>query len=272
MMLHKVGNTVINSTDNILISSMVGVIYTGLYSNYLLIMNVITQIVTIVLNAMSAGIGDFNAQKSVEERKELYNALRLFSYWAFGMSAICFCCLFQPTIELWLGRDYLLGYEVVVIISVNFFLNGIIRIPSTFCDVNGLYTKTNFKPISMAVINLIASLICLRFLGLMGVFLGTLISYLLIGIWADPFYLNKEVFKEPQYKYFVSLIVNIAIVCLTGVITWIVVSYMPNYVLKVLVCGVLSNGMFLLCYGKTKEFKYIWARAKSIIARKKTKI
>ena len=70
MMLHKVGNTVISSTDNILISSMVGVIYTGLYSNYLLIINVITQIITIILNAVSASIGDFNARKNELEKKK----------------------------------------------------------------------------------------------------------------------------------------------------------------------------------------------------------
>ena len=36
MMLHKIGNTVISSTDNILISAMIGIVYTGLYSNYIL--------------------------------------------------------------------------------------------------------------------------------------------------------------------------------------------------------------------------------------------
>jgi len=97
MMLHRIGNTVINSTDNILISSMVGIIYTGLYSNYLLIMNTITQFINISLSAVSASIGDYNAQKTPKERKELFDAMSMISIWGFGMSSICFCCLFQPT-------------------------------------------------------------------------------------------------------------------------------------------------------------------------------
>lgn len=265
MMLHKVGNTVINSTDNILISSMVGIIYTGLYSNYLLIMNVITQIATMALNAMSASIGDFNARKSTQERKELFDAMRLFSYWAFGMCAICFCCLFQPTIELWLGKEYLLSYDVVVIISVNFFVNGIIRIPSTFCDVNGLYTKTKFKPISMAIINLVVSVICLELWGLVGVFIGTLVGYLAVAIWADPYFLYKDVFKMPVWKYFCELVANTAIIVVIGFITLFVVDLVPIYVLKVLVCGLLSSGLLLLCHIRTKSFKYIWNRVKTII-------
>lgn len=269
MMLHKVGNTVINSTDNILISSMVGVIYTGLYSNYLLIMNVITQIATIVLNAMSASIGDFNARKSREERKELFDAMRIFSYWMFGMCAICFCCLYQPTIELWLGSDYLLGYDIVVIISVNFFINGIIRIPSTFCDVSGLYTKTKAKPIAMAIINLVVSIICLKLWGLVGVFIGTLVSYLAVAIWIDPYHLYKQEFKMPVIKYFGSLIINVLLVGVVGAITYFVTGYITNYVLKVLVCGVLSNLLFFFIYFRTKEFRFIWNRIKSVFRKRK---
>ena len=269
MMLHKVGHTVINSTDNILISSMVGVIYTGLYSNYLLIMNVITQIATIALNAMSASIGDFNARKSTEERIELFDAMRIFSYWMFGMCAICFCCLYQPTIELWLGGDYLLGYDIVVIISVNFFINGIIRIPSTFCDVSGLYTKTKAKPIAMAIINLVVSIVFLKLWGLVGVFIGTLVSYLAVAIWIDPYHLYKQEFKMPAIKYYGSLIINVLLVGVVGAITYFVTGYITNYVLKVLVCGVLSNLLFFLIYFRTKEFRFIWNRIKSVFRKRK---
>ncbi len=269
MMLHKVGNTVINSTDNILISSMVGVIYTGLYSNYLLIMNVITQVITIGLNAVSASIGDFNAQKSRQERKELFDAMCLISMWLFGMSAICFCCLFQPTIELWLGEKYLLDFSVVLIISINFFVNGLLRVPGTFSDVNGLYTKTKFKPITMALTNLIISVICLKLWGLIGVFIGTLTSYLLIGIWVDPLFVFREVFHLPARRYFFALAGNVAVVLAIGVITYGVVQLIPFYVGKVLACGLLSNGLLLICCCKTKHFRFVFLRVKSLFVRNK---
>lgn len=34
MLMHKIGNVVVNNTDNLLISSFVGVITAGIYSNY----------------------------------------------------------------------------------------------------------------------------------------------------------------------------------------------------------------------------------------------
>lgn len=270
MMLHKVGNTVINSTDNILISSMVGVIYTGLYSNYLLIMNVITQVITIGLNAVSASIGDFNARKSKQERKELYDAMYLLCAWMFGVGAICFSCLYQATIELWLGKEYLLDFSIVLLISVNFFVNGLLRVPGTFSDINELYTKTKFKPIAMALINIVVSVVCLKLWGLIGVFVGTLTCYLLIAIWVDPYFLYKDVFQIPVYRYFLSLMGYIVVVMSSGVVTYMVVSWISVYPVKVLVCGLMSNGLFLVCYGKTKPFQYVFQRIKSMLVQKKS--
>lgn len=37
MLMHKLGNVVVNNTDNLLISSFVGVITAGIYSNYYLV-------------------------------------------------------------------------------------------------------------------------------------------------------------------------------------------------------------------------------------------
>lgn len=267
MMLHKVGNTVINSTDNILISSMLGVIYTGLYSNYLLIMNVITQIITIGLNAVSASVGDFNARKTAVEKKELFDSLQLVSMWIFGMSSVCFACLFQPTISLWLGDQYLLDYSVVIVLCINFYINGQLRAPGTFSDINGIYVKTKFKPIFMAIINLTTSIICLKLLGLIGVFIGTLVSYILVGLWVDPLFVFKDVFQKPPIHYFIKFTIQTVIILLFGFITYSVVSLIPYYIGKVVVCVVLINLLLLLCYGWTKPFRFVLQRMKGLFRR-----
>ena len=273
MMVHKVGNVVINSTDNILISTFVGIVYAGLYSNYILIINAVTQVITIALGAVSASIGDFNAQKRDEEVKELYDALQLFSMWIFGMGAICFCVLFQPTIKVWLGAEFLLGFDVVLVCSLNFLFSGLFRVPSTFVDVTELYKKTKFKPLAMAGINLLASLILVHYLGLVGIFLGTLICYLAIGIWVDPYYLYKYKFKQAFYKYWLQLLLDFIIIVAIGVVVWFIVALIPFYIIKVVVCGILTNLLFLiyLYFTKKKAFKYIFIRIQRLFATKKKK-
>ena len=44
MLMHKLGNVIVNNTDNLLISSFVGVISAGIYSNYYLVIGSIRQI------------------------------------------------------------------------------------------------------------------------------------------------------------------------------------------------------------------------------------
>ena len=186
-----------------------------------------------------------------------------------AQSAICFCCLFQPTIALWLGEAYLLDFSVVLVISVNFFINGLLRVPGTFSDVNGLYAKTKFKPIAMALINLVVSVICLKLWGLIGVFIGTLASYLLIGIWVDPYFVYTEVFQLPARRYFLALAGNVAVVVAVGFVTYGAVQLIPFYIGKVAASVLLSNGLLLLCCVRTKPFRFIFQRVKSLFIRKK---
>ena len=265
MMLHKVGNVIINSTDNILISSMVGIIFAGLYSNYLLIINTIMQIVTIAFNSVSASIGDFNACKSNEESMELFKAMNILSYWIFGMSSICLITLFQPTISIWLGTDYLLNTSCVMMIVINFFLSGIIRVPATFVDVNGLYTRTKFKPITMALLNLVISIACAKLWGLIGIFIGTFGSYILVGLWVDPFFLCKYKFLMSFTRYVLYLLKNVLLIVVFGVITYTIVSFIRNYILKVAICFILSNLLLAIVYCRTDGFQFIYHRIRNIM-------
>ena len=44
MLMHKISNVVVNNTDNLLISSFVGVVTAGIYSNYYLIIGSVRQV------------------------------------------------------------------------------------------------------------------------------------------------------------------------------------------------------------------------------------
>lgn len=268
MMLHKVGNVIINSTDNILISSMIGIIFTGLYSNYLLIVNMVMQVVNIILNSVSASIGDYNARKSKEEAFELFKAMNTICYWMFGMSSICLFTLFQPTIQIWLGEDYLLDLPCVIMIALNFLIAGIIRVPSTFVDVNGLYTKTKFKPIIMALLNLFISIICANIWGLIGIFIGTFSSYILVGLWVDPYFLCKYKFSKSFVKYILNLLLNLIIIFIVGILTYNIVLCVRNYILKVLICFFVANISFAAVYCKTDGFKFVFQRFKNVVKNK----
>ena len=53
MVAHKIGGIVVNSTDNLLISKFVGLIYVGIYDNYYIIINALNLILLQIFEILS---------------------------------------------------------------------------------------------------------------------------------------------------------------------------------------------------------------------------
>ena len=123
--------------------------------------------------------------------------------------------------------------------------------------------------IAMAIINLLVSIVCLKLWGLIGVFVGTLVSYLLVGIWVDPYCVFKYAFELPPKQYFVKLITSVAVIMVVGLATYGVVQLIPFYLGKLLVSVVLSNGLLWAVYGRTAPFRFVKLRAKSLFGKKR---
>ena len=61
-MIYKLGKVALNGTDNIIISSLIGLVAVGLYSNYLLIISSVTGVAYIILSGTISSIGNVNAK------------------------------------------------------------------------------------------------------------------------------------------------------------------------------------------------------------------
>ena len=67
MLMHKLGNVIVNNTDNLLISSFVGVISAGIYSNYYLVIGSIRQILEQALQGVAASVGNLGVTEESEK-------------------------------------------------------------------------------------------------------------------------------------------------------------------------------------------------------------
>lgn len=103
------------------------------------------------------------------------------------------CILNQNFITLWVGKSYLLESNSLVYISaLNAFFLGLFSFwGHVFAVLGKSYVITKVFWIQ-AIINVIASLLATIYLGGIGPVTGTLISYVLIPIWAYPNLLNKH--------------------------------------------------------------------------------
>lgn len=177
--MYKVSGVVINGTDNLIIANLFGVIWVGLYSNYFLILTTLTTFLSYFFYSLTASVGNLNATEDKEKKFFFYRVLRLANFWVFGLSAVCLWNLLDPVIILWLGGSFVLGKETLLAILLNFYTTGMQNASTMFRDTTGMFRRGRYSPLIAAAMNIGLSITLARFIGMPGVFLGTVISRLL---------------------------------------------------------------------------------------------
>ena len=113
LIMYKFGSVILNGTSNIVISKMIGVVIVGFYSNYLMIVQAVSNVVGNALNGITANIGNLNATANEKVKEKTFYELFFISVWIFGFCSIALLTLLNPFIELWIGNNYLLEYKLL---------------------------------------------------------------------------------------------------------------------------------------------------------------
>lgn len=263
MMMHKIGGTVVSSTDNILLSSFVSIVAVGIYSNYYLITNALNTICNQVYNSLTASLGNMWVKESKEKNYSVFKKINFLTFWIYCFITICLVCLFNPFIEIWVGKDYLFSMDIVMILVINFYLTGMRKSVLTFRDAAGLFYKDRYKAVAEAIINLVASIILAKYYGVFGVFLGTFISSITTCVWIEPYVLYKYGFEKSLKEYFKDYFKKTLLTAILVIVTYYICSLIKGnlyiaFGLKLVVCVLIPNIILLLIYGKSVEFKYFY--------------
>lgn len=278
MVGHKVGTVVVGTTDNVLISLFLGLSVLGIYNSYYLLVFSIISFLNVFINGMTASVGNSVVLESVEKNYETYKNISFIFFWLVSFCGICLFSLLNPFVEIWLGTQYLLDTLTVMVICTKFVILRTCSVFEIYLSTTGLVFKhkLKFKPYFEAGVNLVASLILVQFWGLIGILIGTILSTLLINLPFDCFYLYRNYFKKPQKKFYIFYILFLIVTIAIGALTWYVVNLLPNgigyFVLKILICLIIPNAIFIAGTFWTPQFKYfkclICSLFKKILKRK----
>jgi O-antigen/teichoic acid export membrane protein len=276
LFLYRVSGTVITGTDNIVISSFLGITWVGLYANYFLVTNTISSFLYTIFNSISASVGNLNKTESPEKKYQIYNVINFLNYWLYGICTICLWILINPFIELWLGPKFILEKSAVFAIVLNFYTAGMQNANTIYRDATGLFAFGKYRPIFAALINIIFSIILVQKVGIAGVFYGTVISRLCTYFWFDPYIVHKIIFNKSVLKYFTEYALRAVIIILLSFLMHLIYSYFKidnlfSFILIVVTIFVIPNVLFLILFHRTKEFKYLYHTIRNLY-RKKVKI
>lgn len=265
MIFHKIGGIVVDSTDNILISAMVGTVWVGLYSNYQLILQALRAIFNQFFDALTASVGNLGVMESKEHSLWIFEVLAFAGFWIYGFCAIAFYQLCTPFITLWLGKDLLLSEGVALVLAANFYIRGMRQAIFTFRDAFGLYWYDRYKPLVEITVNLAVSCALAPRFGIAGVFIGTFVSTVTVCLWVEPLVLYHHAFSRRAGGYFLRYARYTAIVLLAGALTRFCCSSVPfsgftELFVKGLICLFVPNAIFLLSFCKSKELHYVLSK------------
>ncbi len=273
MLMHKIGNVVVSNTDNLLLSSLVGLLSVSSYSNYYLIIGSVRQVLNQMFQGITASVGNLGVEESRERIKKIFEASFFVGQWMFGLATICLYELLNPFVEISFGAKYVFDEKITLILCLNFYLTGMRQATLVFRDTMGLFWYDRYKSLAEALINLIASLILGHYLGTTGIFLGTMISTVTTSLWVEPYMLYKHRLKESVKPYFVRYGVYAAVTFLI----WWGVDFLCRYItgslwvvciLRLLVCALVSNLVYLVVYYRSREFRLILFKVKQMLQKK----
>lgn len=278
LFLHQLGSTVVNGTDQLVISSLVGVESAGIYALYYLVTNTLRNLINQIFGSITASVGNLGAVEDREKSYSIYLAINFAGFWIFSFCFICLFVLFNPFIVLWTQRsDTVFAMPVVLMISLNFYATGMRQATLTFKTAFGLFWYDRYKAVAEAAVNLGLSILLTRQFGVIGVFAGTLISTLAIDLWVEPLVLYHHGFHRSAAPYFLLYAFYGVLTVATAALTWGVCDRLPgagvlNFLGKCAVCFLLPNAVYWAIFGRSREFRYLLGLFKAPLLRMKRKI
>ena len=269
IMLQKIGDALLNSMDNILLSRLFGLVVAGVYSNYCLVFNSLGEIIWRLFTSAAASIGNLNASESTEKLYSSFKASFFINAYFAGLMACCVTASMQTFIKVAFGEKYLLGMGTLMALVVSFYLNRMRSATTSFRSATGVFYHGRYMTLIQAVINIFASIICATYFGVTGIFIGTSISILTTTFWLEPMLLYKYIFERPLVEYFSIyakyLIHTIVCTALCFWITNVIPENLIGFILKGGVSAVCFSTIYFLTFRKNKEMNYFVDRVRAVL-------
>lgn len=275
MFLFRIGDYLVNGTDNIIISKCINIVTVGIYGNYLSIISILKNITNNIINGITSSFGNLIVEENEKTQENVFNIMDYINFVIVGYFLVCIFQLFNRFITVCFGSSYLLGTTDMILICINFYLISVLLPINSVKSAAGLYYEDRYITVIQAVINLLLSIILSKYIGLTGVLLGTMFSYLFIISWQRPYIVYKKIFKSSCLKYFFSHLIRTFILSLILLCNYLIFYFLkiPENIIGFIEIGIICTTLYviiILIYSyQKKEFNYVRNLIKNHLKEKK---
>lgn len=255
----KLGMYLYTSTDNVIISSFLGLASVAAYSNYMLIINSVMQFCYMIAEAFKVSFGNLAYETgSIEKLAKYFNTYLFLQYLMSSFCATSLLCLLDPFIRLVFGNSFVIPFSCVAALALDFFIHSLYQPLSMVFGALGKFKEDKTITLGIDVVNIALSLVLIKPLGILGPILGTLFSNTITWIFRIyqivylEFKMSVKAFVWRIAKYFCSFF-SIILVCYWGC-SCVKNSEITGFLIKIIICAVIPNLLNLIIWYRTAEF------------------
>ena len=219
MFLHKIGGVLVNSADSIIISTFLGVVILGKYSNYTTIMAAMFSVLCLCFSPLTSVIGHMFVEESNERALRYLNFFHTFNYVLGVIFFLGYYAVIDNLISILFADGLELAKSVSFIITLNYFVQFMRQSVLLFRDATGTFYYDRWKPIAEGLTNIVLS-VAFVFLfdylwgadyAVVGVIAATILTNLCICHVVEPHVLYKYALRTSTKKYYIRNYTYIAI-------------------------------------------------------------
>lgn len=274
LMWHKMGGVLSRSTDSLLLTYFVGLAGMGKYSNYALVIGTIGAFFDVAVNAVGASVGNLGACDRGEKSENIMRKMYFINFWMLTVGTSIIVSTLNPFISLWLGEDMLFTNAEMLVIVSSFYFSCIRDPVQIFVSTYGLFKESKYIPVMRALLNLVLSVAFVQNMGVAGVFLGTVLSTVLVPLFGEVMVLYKYGFSMKPMKFYKEMIYYIGVSFVSTALCLVLTCNIRITLFGVVMRGVsslcASNAVLMILCSGSKHFSGMMQLLKKRVSRKKS--
>lgn len=243
LIAQKITSIIFNNIDVILISKYISSASVVIYTSYNYIINSIQNIVRKIGSSSLASVGNLLVSEE-KKAKEVFYEYNAMCFYIANIVCVPLLLVITPFVSLFYGETYTLSYLGSSCIVLILYFK-VINIPlEVFSEALGYFDKLKKCLIFQSIVNVVLSLILLFKIGIEGVILATVISYLVGELAIYPYILNNNYFKNNKIKYYTHSVKLLFI----GIVSYLLLYFLTKNIIvnNLLKWFLLGIGVFII--------------------------
>lgn len=273
--INKAASSIKTATDSMIISTFVNVVVTGIVGNYNMVVNTVNTVLGFFFTSSIPSVGNMMATTDKRAQYNTFLDLEFIAFWIYGFLGVGMLCTLTPFVrDVWIRQDNLiLGQFTLFLLVLNFFITGTSIPVNVFFTAKGLIQKIPYLNIVNVLINLVLSLWLVQTYDVDGVYIGTVISFILSSLPLMAYMVLRHHFDGNYIPYvklygYYFLVVFLSGTACVAVCNLITPTGLVGIACRVLACTLVFNGIFLLASFWTREFRSILSLVRNIVKKR----